>query len=474
MKRLLLVLVGLVALAVPAGAAAHPLGNFTTNRYTAIEVSGDRVYALAVLDLAEVPTFQARGEMRRLGRDAYAAGLARRLRDGLSISVGGERRPLRVLRRTLAFARGAGGLATTRFELVLDAGRADGRVAIDVVDRTFPDRIGWRELVVRGTNGASVETASVPAESASDELRAYPDRLVSSPLDVTRARARVEAGAEAGPPPAAAGVRAPVAEDGFASLVDDDLSLGVVLVSLLAALFWGAAHALTPGHGKAIVAAYLVGSRGKPRHALALGGIVTVTHTIGVFALGFVTLALSEFIVPEQLYPWLNLVSALLVVAVGVAVLRYRILGWLARGRAAAHTHDDHHHNHDHDHANGHHHHHHGPGGHSHVPEPGSGVRGLVAVGVSGGLLPCPTALVVLLAAISLHRVAYGLVLIVAFSVGLAAVISGIGMLAVGAKRTFARMSFEGRLVRALPAASAVVVVALGLAMTARALPTIV
>jgi len=205
-------------------------------------------------------------------------------------------------------------------------------------------------------------------------------------------------------------------------------------------MFWGAAHALSPGHGKAMVAAYLVGSRGTPRHALLLGLTVTVTHTAGVFGLGLVTLGLSELIVPEQLYPWLNLASALLVVGVGLSVLRARL-----RRR----------------HAHGHHHHHHGE----------RRLRDLLAVGISGGLLPCPTALVVLLAAISLHRVGYGLVLILAFSVGLAGAMTAVGLAAVSARRFLRRKSFDGRIVRALPAASAALILVLGLAMTTRALP---
>jgi ABC-type nickel/cobalt efflux system permease component RcnA len=212
----------------------------------------------------------------------------------------------------------------------------------------------------------------------------------------------------------------------------------VILASLGAALFWGAAHALSPGHGKAIVTAYLVGARGTPRHALLLGGIVTATHTIGVFGLGIVTLALSQFVVPDRLYPWLNLVAGVLVVSVGASVL-YR--------RSPRHRH--------------HHHHHDGE----------LDRRSLLAVGISGGLLPCPSALVVLLAAISLHRIAFGLLLIVAFSLGLAATISGIGLAAVLAKRAFSRLSFDGRLVQLLPAASALVILAAGLAMTLRALP---
>jgi ABC-type nickel/cobalt efflux system permease component RcnA len=190
----------------------------------------------------------------------------------------------------------------------------------------------------------------------------------------------------------------------------------------------------------------LVGRRGTPWHAAALGGIVTATHTIGVFALGLVTLALSQFIVPETLYPWLNLVSGAMVIAIGIAVLRSR----LRHRRAHAHGHAHHHHDH---------------------AELSRG--SLVAVGVSGGLLPCPSALVVLLAAISLHRVAFGMILIVAFSMGLALSITGIGLVAVLAKQVFRRASFDGRLVRLLPAASALVILAAGVAMTARALPKV-
>src|SRR5206468_5348409 len=117
-----------------------------------------------------------------------------------------------------------------------------------------------------------------------------------------------------------------VADSGFASLiVHDHLSTGFVLLSLLIAMFWGAAHALSPGHGKSIVAAYLVGSRGTARHAVFLGMTVTVTHTIGVFVLGLITLFASQFILPEKLYPWLGLLSGLLVVGMGISLFRSRL-----------------------------------------------------------------------------------------------------------------------------------------------------
>jgi nickel/cobalt transporter (NicO) family protein len=463
MRRLALLAVlaaGLVA--VPA-ALAHPLGNFTTNRYSELDVSGDRVYVLYVLDLAEIPTFQERGELRRVGEAAYGRRLASELGRHLWLTADGRRLALRPLRHTLVFPPGVGKLKTTRLQALFSATLPERQV-VDLAyrDRTFPGRIGWKEVVVRARDGARIVSSTAPARSVSARLRAYPDGLLDSPRDVREARARLETGESAGAPPAlsSGGDVAPTrvgseSENGFAQLItEDDLSLGVVLVALAVALFWGGAHALTPGHGKAIVAAYLVGTRGKARHAFLLGGIVTVTHTIGVFALGLVTLALSEFIVPEQLYPWLNLVSALLVVGVGLAVLRARL-------RRAHH----HHHHHHHDHR---HHHHH------HTEESSQGLRGLVAVGVSGGLLPCPTALVVLLAAISLHRVGYGLLLIVAFSVGLASVITAIGLVAVTAKRAFARLRLDGPLVRALPAVSALFVLGLGIAMTARAVPQLI
>jgi len=195
------------------------------------------------------------------------------------------------------------------------------------------------------------------------------------------------------------------------------------------------------------VTAYLIGRRGRPRDAAVLGAIVTLTHTVGVFALGLVTLALSQWIVPDRLYPWIDVTAAVLVIAIGASVLRSRFV----HARAHAHGHD-HHHHHDHDHVSG---------------------RSLVAVGVSGGLLPCPSALVVLLAAISLHRVAFGLVLIFAFSIGLALSITGIGLLAVLAKSAFARRSLDGFVIRALPVASALVILAAGVVMAASALPKV-
>jgi len=437
MKRLVLLAAAVGALALPALAGAHPLGNFTINRFSRIEVSGPRLYVRYVLDMAEIPTFQA----GRIDARAYA----RRIAQNAHVVVDGRPATLTPVRTALAHPRGAGGLHTTRVEVVLAGPILHGRVSVAYHDNNYRDRIGWKEVVVG---------SSTPSES--NELRAYPKDLLQSPLDETAATAALAPGRGPDVPPAlssGASLEAPdrIADAGFASLVGrSHLSALVIFASLAVALFWGAAHALSPGHGKTIVTAYLVGQRGTPRHAALLGLIVTITHTIGVFALGLVTLALSQFIVPDRLYPWLNLVSGTLVVGIGASVF------WTRWRHRRAHTH-------------GHHHHH----AHAQDADAGPSLRSLLAVGVSGGLLPCPSALVVLLAAISLHRVAFGLLLIVAFSAGLALTITGIGLVAVLARRAFRRLSFDGPLVRLLPAVSALVILGAGLAMTVRAVPKV-
>jgi nickel/cobalt exporter len=432
MKRLVLLAVALAALALPVAASAHPLGNFTVNRFSRIEVAGPRVYVRYVLDLAEIPTFQA----GKIDAQLYARRIAR----GAQLTVNGRRVRLIPVETALAHPAGAGGLKTTRFEAVLRGPALTGRSEIEYRDTNYETRIGWKEVLVGS------------APSPSRELRAYPKDLLSSPLSVTTVRTSLVPGEGPSTGPhvtLGSALRAPdrLADSGFASLVGrDQLGFWVIVASLGAALFWGMAHALSPGHGKTIVTAYLVGQRGTPRHAALLGLVVTATHTVGVFALGAVTLLLSRFIVPDQLFPWLNLVSGVLVVLIGASVLRARLQHRRAHARG---------------HQHGHHHE------HDHSPSR----RSIIAVGVSGGLLPCPSALVVLLAAISLHRLAFGMLLVVAFSIGLALTITGIGLVAVLARGAFRRFSFDGRVVSLLPTASALVIVAAGLIMTLHALP---
>jgi ABC-type nickel/cobalt efflux system permease component RcnA len=274
---------------------------------------------------------------------------------------------------------------------------------------------------------------------------------------------------------------------------------GAVALALLLATLWGAAHALSPGHGKTIVAAYLVGSRGTALHALYLGLTVTATHTLGIYALGLTTLFAAAWILPERLYPWLSLGSGLAVVLVGASLFVARLR---AGGRAQhGHSHDhDHEHHHDHGHEHGHEHrhhelerehdHHHEPGRdhlhghdhgahhHDHLPPDRVTPRGLIALGIAGGLLPCPSALVLLLGAIALGQIGFGLLLVVAFSLGLAGVLTAIGIALVHARRLFEAPRLR-RLPRAAalrwaPVLSALIVTLIGAAMSVQALVGIV
>jgi nickel/cobalt transporter (NicO) family protein len=464
----------LVALLVAAGpAAAHPLGNFSVNHLDVVAISRDGVHVHYVLDQAEIPTFRERGLSDREVLAHKRAEVAR----GLSLRVDGRRVALRLRPGgALSHPMGQGGLPTTRVELDLDA-PARGARAVDVKDATFPDRVGWRAVVVAPGRGTDVRS-SVPATDPTAGLRRYPRALLETPAHVRTARFAVARGTGTVVAPRAPGAVAATTRnrsgDGLAGVFARAADgRGVLLVLLLSAFGWGMLHALSPGHGKAMVAAYLVGTRGTARHAVALGATVTITHTIGVFALGLVTLSLSQYVLPEDLYPWLNLASGLLIVAVGAGVLRSRVAK-ARRARTHVHAHDhgdhdhgDHHHDHhDHD-GHGHHHHH-------HTPERIT-PRGIVAMGASAGLIPCPSALVVLLGAVAQHQIALGLLLIVAFSAGLAATLVALGLLVVSATGLTQRIGGTGaaRVATIASAASAVAIVAVGVALTARAVPTL-
>jgi nickel/cobalt exporter len=259
----------------------------------------------------------------------------------------------------------------------------------------------------------------------------------------------------------------------------------MIVAAIGIAFVLGAAHALTPGHGKTIVAAYLVGSRGTLKHAAFLGAMVTFTHTVSVFLLGLATLFLFQYVVPQKVTQVLGAISGLSIVVIGGWMLYKRLRG---TGHAHTHAHDHHHHDHshqhphehshDHSHEHGHEHthehahshghshsHSHGEGGHTHMPEEVSW-SGLVALGASGGLVPCESALVLLLTAIALRRVGLGLLLLVSFSLGLALVLMAIGILVIYAKNLLPSSSGGNPFFRWMPVASAAVVMLLGVVMT--------
>ncbi len=258
-----------------------------------------------------------------------------------------------------------------------------------------------------------------------------------------------------------------------------------LVAPLLIAFVFGAAHALTPGHGKTIVAAYLVGTKGRVWDAIVLGVIVTMTHTFSVFVLGLGMLYASQYVMPQTLFPWLTALSGVLVAGMGIWLFVRRLSSSSVHGHEHGHSHHhnhahphDHSRHHDHDHE--HSHQHEAIGGHTHGPEiiktplPSKAsdvsLGSLLSLGISGGIVPCPEALVVLMIAFALNRITLGLVILVSFSVGLALVLVAIGVLLVVAKPMMTRFTGEGRIIGYLPVASAVVVTLLGCAIAYKGL----
>lgn len=486
----------------PTALLAHPLGNFTVNRYARLEPDGQTVKLLYIVDMAEIPAHQERalidtngdGAISAAEETVYIATQVAALQSNLHLSLNGTAVTWRTVDQQLTFPPGQATLPTLRLAVhyVATLPTASDVWQAEFRDDTYGDRIGWQEVIVRSTESATVVESTAPTTDLSQELQVYPESLLQNPPQIKQASFRFTpvvghtTSTRHAAPSAAGVITSSRASDPFAELINlPTLGPVAILLALLAAFGWGAAHALSPGHGKTIVAAYLVGSRGTAYHALFLGLTTTITHTAGVFLLGGVTLFASRYILPETLFPWLSLISGLVVVVIG-ATMAWR---WW-RGAGSGHHHhahdNDHHHDQEHDHSHattetameGVTYHRHGSGSwHTHTPPGTDGApitwRSLLALGVSGGLLPCPSALVVMLGAIALHRVAFGLVLIVAFSLGLASVLTAIGIILVYAGRFFDRLPQSGRLLRIMPAASALFITVVGIGITVEALRTI-
>lgn len=537
---LIFILLGLT-LYQPQTASAHPLGNFSVNRYSRLEPDTESISLLYVVDMAEIPAFQEQalidrdlnGRITETERQNYLADQLAALQSNLTLIMNGETARLLPQSQNLTFPPGQGGLDTLRLELTFLIPLPVQSEQLDITyrDTNYLERAGWQEIVVRPTDAITLLSSSVPAESLSQELREYPEYYLNEPVKVQEATFQFRPVATAGQPSSntiAAAITAEdanlFAEEQLAGLINIPEGPGPLLVAVVLAFILGALHALSPGHGKTIVGAYLVGSRGTARHALFLGITTTLTHTAGVFAFGFLVLFASQFILPERLYPWLGVMSGLLVVGIGFSLFRGRLAGLRhAYAHLRGHEHDhlhhshtighihDHSHRHDpshghdhgyshdhdqsrdhgpdqgghhshegHDHSHGphdHHHHHHGPGRHSHVPQEDENGRitwrSLLALGISGGLLPCPSALVLLLSAIALQRVGLGLFLILIFSTGLAGVLTAVGLMFVYAGRMLERAPKSrqfGRLAPLLPVFSALFVTIAGAAITTQAI----
>ena len=453
-RRLAAALVAVaVVLLAPAAASAHPLGNFTVNRYAGIVLSPGEVRVDYVVDMAEIPTIQVRPQVDADGDgtvsssegSAWAAGTASELLGGLSLSIDGTPVRLGVRSASVRLSPGQGGLDVLRLSARFGgASASSGRIALS--DTNFEDRVGWREITIAGAPGVEILDPSVPSESVTDGLRAYPDDLLSSPLDVRRATAAFEPGE--GIPTGATAVRAatdPGAGSGDAFVALVGRTGPFMFVALGLAFAFGAFHALGPGHGKTLMAAYLIGSGGRTRHAVAVGGAVAVMHTASVLALGFVVLAATEVFPTERVYPWLGIGSGLVAFALGAWMLVTRLAAWSEGAPGRRHDHP-----HPHEHAR---------------PEgPAFSRKGLAALAAAGGILPSPTALVVLLASVAAHRVGYGLALTAAFSLGLAAALVGVGVLSIRT-RDVVTGRVAGRFARLIPVASAAAITVVGVVL---------
>jgi nickel/cobalt transporter (NicO) family protein len=435
-------------LSIGGPAFAHPLGNFTINTAARVVVRPDEVLVDYVVDMAEIPAFRERQTIDRDGDGvvsssesaAYRAASCGRLADGVRTEIDGRTTPLAPGRSTLAFRPGQAGLRTLRLVCHLSARLVEASTHLVVVrDRNYLDRIGWHEVSAAGDR-ATITASNAPAASSSDLLRSYPQGAL--PIDVRSA----SIGFRPGGPPLRTDGPTTVASGSGGLLADlasrPDLSAVAIAAMIVVAIAVGAIHALGPGHGKALIGAYLVGSGGPLRHAVAVGAAVSVMHTASVLGLGVLVLSAEQLLSPERVYPWLGLASGLVALVLGATLLISRIHALAERRR---HGHD-----------------------HPHPARPLSR-RGLVALAFSGGILPSPSALVVLLGSVSLGRTALGLLLIAAFSVGLAASLVGVGAVAIRA-RGFADGRLPGGLLRLAPIGSAALIAVVGLALTARGL----
>ncbi len=554
----------LVILAFVAVCVAHPLGNFSVNQYSRLEVGTKQIKIRYVLDLAEIPTFQEQmtidqnkdGRMTEDELEAYVKALTPQVSSNLILILNDKRLQLSANKSNAKVEAGVSDLPTLKIFWDFIAELPSELENINKVifeNKNFSERIGWNEIVVNRENRVQVFNSTAYGSGITDELKAYPQETLDAPLQEKRAEFFFTTGAlpeNAKPLQNRDGhvtEYIEIQKDKLAELIAvPEVTPTIMLFGLLIAFGLGALHALSPGHGKAIVGAYLVGSRGTFKHALFLGAVVTITHTIGVFALGVITLFASEFVLPEKIMPFLQFVSGLIVFFIGASLFKSRLLNALgySHNQHVSHVHHSHHHgdyyehHHDHHHSqhqshlHGHHgyHHHdhhevyrlsehgkhthhemkhfhhqhqpecqltqldhfhdhvhdfssqkqmrkihrlkaspnslifthtHGGVTHSHsLPEEIS-LRGLLGIGVSGGLLPCPSALVLMLSAISLGRIGYGLILTIAFSFGLAATLTAVGLIFLYLGKTLGSFS-ENRAFKLIPVLSALLITFLG------------
>jgi nickel/cobalt transporter (NicO) family protein len=536
--------------ALPAAAAwAHPLGNFTENRSDAIVVGADAIQIEHVLDLAEIPTLQARPAMDSNGDGtvssselaAFSVRTCATSADALTLSVEGKRLALVQGASSGRLILGQAGLYTLRlmcaFSAQVQASAADGLLTFGDQDR--PGTVGWREVTVQ-SDGTTLARSSAPAVSPSKDLRAYPTDALSSPSDVSTATVTYRlGGAPLAQQGAAVDAVTAVLPGGIDTLTGwlSSAATGATgtftfALAILVALCVGAAHAVAPGHGKTIMAFYLAGRAERSlRAATQVALTVTATHTVGVLVLGLLVGTFAT-ITPANLYPWLTALSGVLVAGVGISLLRVsararRLAGYhaphgpghghehpIGHGQPTGHGHPGHGHpGHEHPHQEGHHHapahpnatasgaspvavlladvdhddeQHTHDSGHTHDPGPtrsqgrsvdgAGGRRSLLAIGIAGGLVPSPSALVVLLGTAAIGRAWFGVLLVLAFGAGMATTLASAGLLAHRAARGFGRLAGAGqrpwivRTTAVLPLITASAVMIVGASLAVRGL----
>ncbi len=476
MRNKIYLLTAFLIVAFSASVFAHPLGNFSLNKYSRIEVEKSQIKIRAVLDMAEIPTFQATQE---IDADKNNSVSEKELEDyadkvtpvyvaNLILTVDDAPVTLRTLKKNISQPPGAGNLPTLRIEwdLIGDLPASDAAThLVKFENKNYEGRVGWNEIVVGRVAGINVFDSTAYGSGASEELKNYPQESLNAPLTENAAEflftanelapnARILQNRDGHKSP-------PVEKDKFAELIAvPEITPTIILLGLLAAFGLGAAHALSPGHGKAVVGAYLVGTKGTPKHAIFLGLTVTITHTLGVFALGLLTLFASQYILPERLMPILNFTSGLLVFFIGATLFKNRLLAILGYKKAETHLDDP---THDLENLDENFTHTHGGTSHSHLPPKKVTWKNLLALGISGGLLPCPSALVLMLSAISFDRIGYGIVLTLVFSFGLASTLTAIGLAFLYAGRIFDNPTLsENKIIKILPVLSAFVITCVG------------
>lgn len=450
-KRLGLAFGALFAIVLAAPAGAHPLGNFTTNVHLGVEIGESAIDLVLIVDMAEIPTFREIPEIDKSGdrtisadeAATYAAKACDDHQSSIGLTLESSRMPLAATRGNLQILPGEGGLDILRLECGYRSEVAiapEGNLQVD--NGVFADRLGWREMTVTA-QGVRVQT-DLPSTSPSALLTSFPS---DSPLSISSAVIDVT------PDPGAIRTDTvePLEPAGLIGTLGSNLTAqGAGLWALVAAVGLGIGHALAPGHGKTLMAAYLVGRGGTWRQASVLGLSVAISHTVGVGVLGVITVVAAESFQPDRVYPWLSGLSALTVTTIG-AVMLYRAL---ARRR------HDHHHQHEHEHS----HNDQGPGTPAKL-----GWKSLAALGLAGGLVPSASAVVLLLGAVSRGDPWFGLGLVAAFGLGMSAALVGAGLIAVGAVRWGWRFVTSGRirhrLEHVLPGLAAIAVTGVGITL---------